>query len=79
MRGSHDLAVSDTAASDPGSLLGQVGLLPGWPGADAFPLPQPMVGQTRAVLEEYAAAGGSYQEVVLQDAGHLAYLEKPVT
>jgi pimeloyl-ACP methyl ester carboxylesterase len=75
VRGSHDLAVSDNAASDPG-FLGQVGLLPGWPGADTYP-PQPMVGQTRTVLEKYAAAGGFYQEVVLQDAGHLAYLEKP--
>jgi pimeloyl-ACP methyl ester carboxylesterase len=75
VRGSHDLAVSDTAASDPG-FLGQVGLLPGWPGSDVYP-PQPMLGQTRAVLEKYTASGGSYQEVVLQDAGHLAYLEKP--
>ena len=74
VRGSHDLAVSDTAASDPG-YLGRLGLLPGWPGEEAYP-PQPMLGQTRAVLERYAAAGGSYKEVVIQDAGHLAYLEK---
>ena len=75
VRGSHDLAVSDTAASDPG-FLGKLGFLPGWPGEEAYP-PQPMLGQTRAVLEKYAAAGGSYKEVVIQDAGHLAYLEKP--
>jgi pimeloyl-ACP methyl ester carboxylesterase len=75
VRGSNDLAVSDTAASDPG-FLGQMGLLPGWPGADAYP-PQPMIGQTRTVLEKYAAAGGGYREVVLEDTGHLAYLEKP--
>jgi pimeloyl-ACP methyl ester carboxylesterase len=75
VRGSHDLVVSDTAASDPG-YLGKLGLLPGWPGEDEYP-PQPMVGQTRAVLEKYAAAGGSYKEVVIQDAGHLPFIEKP--
>ena len=75
VRGSHDLVVSDTAAADPG-FLGRMGLLPGWPGEEEYP-PQPMLGQIRAVLERYAAAGGSYKEVVIQDAGHLAYLEKP--
>ncbi|MGD2158235.1 MAG: alpha/beta hydrolase [Anaerolineales bacterium] len=75
VRGSHDLAVSDTAASDPG-YLGRVGLLPGWPGEEEYP-PQPMIGQTRAVLEKYAAAGGSYREVVIQDTGHVPFIEKP--
>jgi pimeloyl-ACP methyl ester carboxylesterase len=75
VRGSHDLVVSDTAASDPG-YLGKLGLLPGWPGEDAYP-PQPMIGQTRAILEKYAAAGGSYQEVIIQDAGHVPFIEKP--
>lgn len=75
VRGSHDMVVSDTAASDPG-YLGKLGLLPGWPGEDTCP-PQPMVSQTRAVLEKYAAAGGSYKEVVIQDAGHVPFIEKP--
>jgi len=75
VRGSHDMVVSDTAASDPG-FLGRMGLLPGWPGEKAYP-PQPMVGQTRAVLESYAAEGGSYQEIVIKDAGHVPFLEKP--
>jgi pimeloyl-ACP methyl ester carboxylesterase len=75
VRGSHDLVVSDTAASDVG-FLGRMGLLPGWPGEAAYP-PQPMVGQTRAVLKQYAAAGGSYQEIVINDAGHVPFLEKP--
>ena len=75
IRGVDDMVVSDSAASDPG-FLGQAGLIPGWPGADVFP-PQPMVGQTRAVLEKYAAAGGSYQEVVIEGAGHLPFIEKP--
>jgi pimeloyl-ACP methyl ester carboxylesterase len=75
VRGSHDLAVSDTAASDPG-YLGRLGLLPGWPGEEIYP-PQPMLGQTRAVLEKYAAAGGRYEEVVIQDAAHIPFIEKP--
>jgi pimeloyl-ACP methyl ester carboxylesterase len=36
-----------------------------------------MLGQTRAVLEKYASAGGSYEEVVIEDAGHLPFIEKP--
>ncbi len=51
-------------------------MIPGWPGADAFP-PQPMVGQTRHVLDGYAAAGGVYREVVVADAGHSPFLEHP--
>jgi pimeloyl-ACP methyl ester carboxylesterase len=75
MRGKNDLVVSDSAASDPG-FLGKMGLIPGWPGEDVFPS-QPMLGQTRAVLEKYAVSGGSYQEVVIEDAGHLPFIEKP--
>jgi pimeloyl-ACP methyl ester carboxylesterase len=36
-----------------------------------------MVSQTRAVLDAYAAAGGTYNEVVIADAGHSPHLEKP--
>jgi pimeloyl-ACP methyl ester carboxylesterase len=74
VRGSHDLAVGDAAASCPGT-LGSMGAIPGWPGVDVYP-PQPMLGQTRAVLEKYAAAGGSYTEVVIEDAGHAPYIEQ---
>jgi pimeloyl-ACP methyl ester carboxylesterase len=75
VRGSHDLAVGDTSLSCPGT-LGSMGAIPGWPGMAIYP-PQPMVSQTRAVLEKYTAAGGSYQEVVIQDAGHVPFIEKP--
>jgi pimeloyl-ACP methyl ester carboxylesterase len=75
VRGADDLVVSESAASDPG-FLGKAGLLPGWPGEEVFP-PQPMIGQTRTVLEKYAAVGGNYQEVVIADAGHLPFIEKP--
>ncbi|MCB8923798.1 MAG: alpha/beta hydrolase [Ardenticatenaceae bacterium] len=75
IRGSHDLAVSDNAASDPAT-VGAMGLLPGYPGPEVYPA-QPMLKQTRAVLEKYAANGGAYQEVVIEDAGHIPYVEKP--
>ncbi len=75
VRGSDDLAVSDTAASCPGA-LGAAGLISGWPGAEIFP-PQPMLAQTRTVLDQYAKAGGVYQEVVIQDTGHVPFIEKP--
>ena len=73
IRGSDDLAVSDTAASCPGA-LGAAGQIPGWPGAEVFP-PQPMLGQTRAVLDLYQASGGAYREVVIEDTGHVPFLE----
>jgi len=75
IRGENDMVVSESAASDPG-FLGKMGMIPGWPGDGDFP-PQPMVGQTRTVLEKYAASGGSYKEVVIEDAGHLPFIEKP--
>jgi pimeloyl-ACP methyl ester carboxylesterase len=73
VRGSDDLAVSDTAASCPGA-LGAAGAIPNWPGADVFP-PQPMIGQTRAVLDRYGSAGGTYREGVIRDTGHVPFLE----
>jgi pimeloyl-ACP methyl ester carboxylesterase len=36
-----------------------------------------MLGQIRNVLEKYSAAGDSYQEVVINDAGHVPFVEKP--
>ena len=36
-----------------------------------------MVAQTRAVLDGYAAAGGRYREVVIDDAGHGPHLDQP--
>ena len=75
VRGSHDQTISDTSQSDPG-FLGKMGFIPGWPGEDVFP-PQPMLRQTRAVLENYATVGGRYQEVVIADAAHIPFLEKP--
>ncbi|HJP72991.1 MAG TPA: alpha/beta fold hydrolase [Pseudonocardiaceae bacterium] len=75
IRGDADQIVSDFAAVDLGA-LGQLGVVPGWPGAEVFP-PQPMVSQTRAVLDRYAAGGGRYREVVLPGCGHSPHLERP--
>ena len=43
---------------------------------EAWP-PQPMVAQTRTVLDGYAAAGGRYREVVIEDSGHGPHLDQP--
>jgi len=74
LRGADDQIVSDTSFFDLG-FLGQLGFVPGWPGAEVFP-PQPMVTQTRTVLDTYQANGGYYQEVVLPDCGHSPHIEK---
>ena len=50
--------------------------MPGWPGEQAWP-PQPMLAQTRGVLDGYAAAGGRYREVVIDGAGHGPHLDQP--
>lgn len=75
VRGDSDQIVSDTSLFDLGT-LGALGAVPGYPGTDVYPS-QPMVGQTRAVLEKYKAAGGEYRELVLENVGHTPYLEQP--
>ncbi len=75
LRGADDQIVSETSMFDM-AYLGQLGALPDWPGADTHP-PQPMITQTRAVLDRYAAAGGTYDEVVIANVGHTPHLEAP--
>ena len=75
IRGDSDLIVSDNSFFDFGT-LGKLGYVPGWPGEEIYP-PQPMVGQTRNILEQYKAKGGGYEEVVIADTGHTPYVEKP--
>jgi len=75
IRGSEDRIVSDQSLFDMAT-LGRSGLIPGYPGRDVFPS-QPMVSQTRAVLEEYEIKGGKYSEVVMRDTGHTPFIEKP--
>jgi pimeloyl-ACP methyl ester carboxylesterase len=76
IRGDSDAVVSDASLVDLGH-LGALGAVPGWPGPDVYPA-QPMVGQTRAVLDRYRAAGGRYTERVLTRCGHSPHLERPV-
>ncbi|MFD1212534.1 alpha/beta fold hydrolase [Arthrobacter sp. GCM10027362] len=75
IRGEADAIVSDASAFDI-NCLGQLGAVPGWPGAEAAPA-QPMIAQTRAVLDMYRANGGRYREVVLENCGHSPHLEYP--
>jgi len=74
VRGTADAIVSDTSFFDL-NMLGQVGAIPGWPGVEVAP-PQPMVTQTRDVLERYAAQGGSFRELVFEGCGHSPHLEQ---
>ncbi len=74
VRGDSDMIVADNSMFDLGT-LGKLGFVPGWPGDEVCP-PQPMVSQTRAVFEKYAAQGGSYTEHVIKDAAHAPHIEK---
>src|SRR3954452_22053595 len=66
--GDADIVVADGSAWEMGT-LGSVGAVPGWPGTEIFP-PQLMVTQIRAVLERYAAEGGSVRSELLTGSGH---------
>jgi pimeloyl-ACP methyl ester carboxylesterase len=75
IRGADDTFVSDTSFWDFG-YLGQRGVVPKWPGEEVYP-PQPMVSQTRTVLEAYVQNGGHYREEVIAECGHSPHVEKP--
>ena len=75
VRAMEDQVISDTSAFD-FAFLGQIGAVPGWPGADTTP-PQPMHQQIQAVLDRYAANGGDVRVVVLEHCAHGVPLEDP--
>ncbi|NDL57165.1 alpha/beta fold hydrolase [Phytoactinopolyspora mesophila] len=75
IRGEGDVIVSDTSLFDL-AYLGSIGAVEGWPGDRVAP-PQPMIAQTRHVLERYSAAGGAYTETVIEQAGHSPHIERP--
>jgi pimeloyl-ACP methyl ester carboxylesterase len=75
IRGADDALVSDASLLDFGH-LGRLGMIPGGPGTEAYP-PQPMVSQTRALLEAYARNGGDYCEEAIAGCGHTPHVEKP--
>ncbi len=74
VHGADDQIVSDTSFFDVG-FLGQIGTIPGWPGAEVYP-PQPMKTQIRAVLNRYRDNGGQFREIALPDCGHSPHVEK---
>jgi len=75
VHGNRDAIVGDATLFD-FAQLGKLGLVPGWPGEEECP-PQPMIAQIRAVLERYAANGGSFTEVMLDGCGHSPHIERP--
>ena len=75
VRGAYDAVVGDASPLD-FAVLGQLEVVPGWPGAEAHP-PQPMVSQLRKVLTTYEGAGGSYREEIWDGAGHFPFTQEP--
>jgi hypothetical protein len=75
VHGTADQVISDRSMFD-FATLGELGAVPGWPGADVMP-PQPMETQLRAVLERYAVNGGRWREIALQGVGHGIPVEVP--
>lgn len=75
IRGADDQVISDTSMFDLG-YLGALGAVPGWPGEEVYP-PQPMLAQTRAVLDAYREHGGAYREAVIDACGHSPHVERP--
>lgn len=73
IHGDGDLIVSDRSMFDAGT-LGSMDALADWPGDEVHP-PQPMEAQTRAVLAEYEAAGGSTREEVIVDSSHGRFID----
>lgn len=68
IRGTDDVIVSDTSLFDLAH-LGAIGVVPGWDGTPA----QPMITQTRAVLDRYV----NYREVAIAGCGHSPHVEQP--
>ncbi|HYO88511.1 MAG TPA: alpha/beta hydrolase [Candidatus Limnocylindrales bacterium] len=73
--GLDDTIVNDKSPYDYAT-YGILGLIPGYPGEEIAPQTL-MLGQTRAVLEKYAAHGGQFREEPFAECGHSAYLEYP--
>ncbi|WP_141277344.1 alpha/beta fold hydrolase [Pseudonocardia hydrocarbonoxydans] len=71
--GARDLVVADGSMLEFGA-IGWSGVVAGWPGAEVYP-PQQMIGQIRALLERYAAAGGSVRAEMFDESGHGPHLD----
>lgn len=68
--GTADLVVADGSPFDVG-WLGQQGMLPGWPGEDAFP-PQQMITEIREFLGRY---DGRVETELLEGSGHAPFID----
>lgn len=75
VHGTADMIVSDASSFDLNH-LGAAGVIPGWPGEDVAPA-QPMISQTRDVLQAYQDAGGEVTELAFEGVGHSPHLERP--
>lgn len=75
VHGELDAVVSDTSFIDVNH-LGALGIAPDWPGEEVAPA-QPMVAQTRDVLDAYRRGGGQVRELALAGIGHTPHLEAP--
>ncbi|KRC58437.1 alpha/beta hydrolase [Agromyces sp. Root81] len=75
IHGAQDAIVGDASFFDLNQ-LGAAGIIPGWPGEEVAPA-QPMISQTRAVLDRYSDAGGRVTELELENCGHSPHLEHP--
>lgn len=73
LRGENDIVISDSSAMDMVQ-RGRSGAIDGYPGEAVAP-PQPMLAQTRAVLESYAAAGGLVRDAVIPGVGHAPHVQ----
>lgn len=74
LRGDSDQVIADMSMFDLAT-FGKLGVVPGWPG-DEVCTPQPMIAQIKQVLDNYAAAGGSVEEIAIEDCGHSPFIEK---
>lgn len=75
VRGSDDKIVSNNSLFDMAT-LGKLGFIPDYPGEGVYP-PQPMIEQTRFVLKNFEAKGGSVREIEMEGTGHSPFIEKP--
>jgi hypothetical protein len=72
IRGSADTVIADDSAMD-FVARARAAATDGYPGEQTAP-PQPMLAQTRTVLEAFARAGGSVREVVIDGSAHAPHL-----
>lgn len=72
IRGGSDSVIADASEMD-FVTRARAASRDGYPGDQAAP-PQPMLAQTRAVLEAFTTAGGSVREVVIDGAAHAPHL-----